>query len=1009
MTQEEQIDEALYSRQLYVLGVDAMKKMTKSSVLISGIGGLGLEIAKNVVLAGINKVVLHDSKEATILDLGSQFYLTEEDIGKNRAAASIAKVRELNHHCNVSCCEGPLTKEMMAEYNTVVITEPLPQTLLNEYSEFCHEKNICFIACETSGVFGFLFNDFGHKFVVTDPRGEQPSRFMIEYVTNSEHGVVTCAEGGFHNMTDGDMVRFEEIEGMTELNGKEFPVTVISASKFEIGDTSKFHPYEVKGSGGFGNQIIMPKTFDFATYKAALASPMIVEFDFCAFGRDRQVFLAFVTMHRLLESHKNVRDVPWEEVLKTANSVNAECSVADSVDEVVLKALVEQYGYVISPTASVLGGIIGQEVLKSVSGKFVPVQQFLCFHYMEAQPEKVEYTLKGDRYDPYRVVFGDAQQQVMENLRYFMIGAGAIGCEILKNWAMMGVATGPEGKAIVTDMDRIEKSNLSRQFLFRDSNIGQMKSESACAAVLHMNNKMHLEAQTNKLDETTRDIYNDKFYTSLSGVCNALDNIPARIFSDSMCVYYQKPLLESGTLGPKASYQVVVPTLTESYASSADPPEQNIPACTLHNFPSIIDHCCLWGRDIFSGIFEEAPALVNKFIDSPNFVEESKAQGASLLLQNLRSIYAQMTSDKPENFDDCVRWARMKFEELFNWKIRDLLHMFPLDHVTESGALFWSGSKRPPTPLEFDAANEYHAEFVVASALLHARIYGIEPLSREHILSVAASVPVKEWSPSTVEIDVGDEKKKPETPEADLSPEIAKVVESIKELKLTRLHPEVFEKDDDSNSHMDFIAAAANLRALNYKISTASKLEIKRIAGKIIPAISTTTAMVCGFVCLEMYKVHSIVAKKIGDYRSGFINLATVMFSLTEPCPCVVKKFANVGEEFSPLWDTVDIDGDMTVKEFIDFTKQKWNIRVMTLEAAKASGKMNIYAAYLNSRIKKERLPMKITDVAATILKAPLPDDTEFLRLSCICYNDQMEEVPVPDFRLFFRRPRVDA
>lgn len=50
---------------------------------------------------------------------------------------------------------------------------------------------------------------------------------------------------------------------------------------------------------------------------------------------------------------------------------------------------------------------------------------------------------------------------------YFQVGAGAIGCEMLKNWALMGVACGDGGMVYVTDMDIIEKSNLNRQFLFR--------------------------------------------------------------------------------------------------------------------------------------------------------------------------------------------------------------------------------------------------------------------------------------------------------------------------------------------------------------------------------------------------------------------------------------------------------------------------------------------------------------------------------------------------------------
>jgi ubiquitin-activating enzyme E1 len=58
-------------------------------------------------------------------------------------------------------------------------------------------------------------------------------------------------------------------------------------------------------------------------------------------------------------------------------------------------------------------------------------------------------------------------------------GAGAIGCEILKNWALMGLSAGPRGSIVVADMDLIERSNLSRQFLFRNDDIGHPKSISA--------------------------------------------------------------------------------------------------------------------------------------------------------------------------------------------------------------------------------------------------------------------------------------------------------------------------------------------------------------------------------------------------------------------------------------------------------------------------------------------------------------------------------------------------
>lgn len=75
-----------------------------------------------------------------------------------------------------------------------------------------------------------------------------------------------------------------------------------------------------------------------------------------------------------------------------------------------------------------------------------------------------------------------------------MVGAGAIGCEVLKNWALLGVGGGNAGHVTVTDMDSIERSNLSRQFLFRAADVGQMKSTVAVRAAQAMNPAVHLTA-----------------------------------------------------------------------------------------------------------------------------------------------------------------------------------------------------------------------------------------------------------------------------------------------------------------------------------------------------------------------------------------------------------------------------------------------------------------------------------------------------------------------------------
>ena len=72
-----EIDEDLHSRQLAVYGRETMKRMFGARVLISGMRGLGAEVAKNVILAGVRSVTIHDLGTVEKRDLGAHFYLTE--------------------------------------------------------------------------------------------------------------------------------------------------------------------------------------------------------------------------------------------------------------------------------------------------------------------------------------------------------------------------------------------------------------------------------------------------------------------------------------------------------------------------------------------------------------------------------------------------------------------------------------------------------------------------------------------------------------------------------------------------------------------------------------------------------------------------------------------------------------------------------------------------------------------------------------------------------------------
>ena len=172
-------------------------------------------------------------------------------------------------------------------------------------------------------------------------------------------------------------------------------------------------------------------------------------------------------------------------VLKLAQELNAD------VDEKIIKELAYQASGDLSPINAVLGGFVAQEVLKACSAKFHPTYQYTYFDSLESLPSilpsEAECQPTGSRYDAQVAVFGRAFQDKIRNHRQFLVGAGAIGCEMLKNWSMMGVGSGPNGIVHVTDLDTIEKSNLNRQFLFRPKDLGRFKAEVAGVAVTNMN------------------------------------------------------------------------------------------------------------------------------------------------------------------------------------------------------------------------------------------------------------------------------------------------------------------------------------------------------------------------------------------------------------------------------------------------------------------------------------------------------------------------------------------
>lgn len=214
------IDEGLYSRQLYVLGHEAMRRMQASNVLISGLGGLGVEIAKNVILGGVKSVTLHDTAACTRADLSSQYYLAcqgEGALGQNRAEACCAQLADLNAYVPTRAFTGELTAEYLQKFRCVVLTDTSYAEQLR-ISGVCHEHGIAVIVADTRGLFAQVFCDFGQEFVVVDRDGASPLSTIVASVSHDAQGVVTCLEETRHGFVDGDFVTFSEVSAFLPHN-----------------------------------------------------------------------------------------------------------------------------------------------------------------------------------------------------------------------------------------------------------------------------------------------------------------------------------------------------------------------------------------------------------------------------------------------------------------------------------------------------------------------------------------------------------------------------------------------------------------------------------------------------------------------------------------------------------------------------------------------------------------------------------------------------------------------
>ena len=393
-----------------------------------------METAKNLILAGPKRVIVHDNEKVQIRDLGTNFYCKEEDVGhKTRAQASLDQLKLLNPYADVNIHEEEITTDFLSQFDVVVFTDFYDKAKLIQFNSFCRnaEKPIGFIYSGLLGLYGFLFVDFGAKFSVFDATGEDRKHAIISAITNDNPGQVTTYEEKRHGFIDGDVVKFKEVVGMNEVNDHQYQIKVLSPYTFTIDcDTTKFEKYE---RNGLAEQVKVAQTVTFKSFEESLQAPVGKDFlplenpDLDKLERPEHLhiglnaILDFYEAYNTLPRLNNEEDA--EKVLKIYEQINNGSTMevegrvkVDQINPELVKNLARYAVAQVSPHASFFGGIVAQEAIK-YTGKFMPLRQWLHFETFELLPEgqEVNRTVANCRYDDQIAIFGREFQEKWMN------------------------------------------------------------------------------------------------------------------------------------------------------------------------------------------------------------------------------------------------------------------------------------------------------------------------------------------------------------------------------------------------------------------------------------------------------------------------------------------------------------------------------------------------------------------------------------------------------------------
>lgn len=457
-------------------------------------------------------------------------------------------------------------------------------------------------------------------------------------------------------------------------------------------------------------------------------------------------------------------------------------------------------------------------------------------------------------------IYGAGAAARVAGAKVLVVGAGGVGCEVVKNLACSGFTA-----ITLLDMDTIDVSNLNRQFLFRRRHVGSMKSDVAADVVHRMVGGVKVTAVVGDVTEAR---FGTPFIGRFSVVVNALDNLVARRHVNHMCLAAGVVLVESGSTGYNGQ-ATVIGRGVECYDCIDRPLAKSFAVCTIRSTPDKPVHCIVWAKHLWALLFgkdddgnvladldgggsgggndaggEEAGEGAAENGTEGNGKETAAEDGTG---QNGAAETGAAANDAGAEADvggegKKVKAKRVRFVPgedpvAFGSRVAERVFFDDINEQIAMKSLWEKDGRTPPTPYRIpsDIAAAAAAADVSALNLLEPRVWD-RAESAKVLLAVLQRVA------------------------RDRSAEIGSLV---------------FDKDDCDA--LAFVVAASNLRSAAFGVDLQSPFAVKGIAGNIVHAIATTNAMVAGLAVLEAIKV--VVAEGDGEAKVAK-GLATFVRSM---------------------------------------------------------------------------------------------------------------------------------